>query len=1136
MKPTPRGEDKYSSNCWVCGREGHISRDCKQKKLFCYSCGKPGNTVKYCECRKAKKPTESGKRRLGLRDKEPRESGISPVVAGNANTETSASSTFYMAKVGVMSSLGERCFVNIQLLGHSFDSLIDTGSDRSYLGSIGWNWIRTVGMNIQELNEPRKVQLADGSTTDVLGFVEVPTILEGEPCILKFFILPELSVDSILGLDALRRLGVIIDVAKKTWHFSSDPSRVFGFLNSHEARQKCEATSFHSSSLVQLSQGQKQTLEVFLSKQLPLFDEVSGRTDRVQHRIDVGDAPPVKQRYYPISPARRDIIHAKVDEMLSEGIIEPSNSLWASPIVLVKKPSGDFRLCVDFRKVNLVTKRDSYPLPYMENILSKLREARYISTIDLKNGYWQVPLEDSSKPITAFTVPERGLFQFKVLPFGLHNAPATFQRLMDEVLREEMGTKCFCYLDDIVLVSETYEEHLSSLARIFNKLRSAGLRINKEKSFFCRQELRYLGHVVSPAGIGVDPEKVECILQYPVPKNLKQLRSFLGLISWYRRFIPNFSNFSAPLTQLLKKNQRWDWSEEAQKAFEEFKSCLVKAPILSCPDFSKPFHLQTDASFSGIGAVLTQDYEGNEKVIAYASRILTEAEKKFSVTEKELLAILWSIRKFRPYLEGYTFVVITDHFALKWLHKLQNPSGRLARWALELQEYDFTVVHRKGNLHKVPDALSRIPELWLGAVEFGTADFENITDQWYLKRLKQVQDFPNKWSDWRVQDGRLYHLRLNPLGNVLQGDIEKWKLVIPSNLKLQLLKEFHDTPTAGHLGIAKTYYRTCQDCYWPKQFRDVVSYVRSCEVCQSHKVEQKAPAGLMGKKVPGDPWVTVSVDLLGPYPRSKNGHKFCLVFQDSFTKWVEARPLRNATTKLVTEAFRQLILRWGAPKYLICDNGTQFTSKAFQDLAKAYHVVIRFTTPYTPQSNPTERVNRVLKTMMSSYLGKVHDTWDEYLPEFVHAMNSAVHEATGFSPSYLNLGREVQLQSVIIERQDEPDIQPVVPKEWAEKLSKLKDVYSLVKENLDEAYRKNKHYYNLRRRDVKFVVGQPVMRRNFILSSGFRKFTSGLAPTYVGPFVVSKKVSPLVYELKDQNGSKCGTWHVKDLKAFNQRP
>jgi len=325
--------------------------------------------------------------------------------------------------------------------------------------------------------------------------------------------------------------------------------------------------------------------------------------------------------------------------------------------------------------MNEVTKHDAYPLPHIIATLDKLRGARCLS-LDLKSGYWQVPLAVESRPITAFTVSGRGLMQFRVMPFGLHSAPATFQRLLDSVLRPELEPHVFVYLDDIIVASPTFDEHLEHLTEVFRRLRKARLRLNADKCHFCRDELRYLGHVINRRGIQTDPAKISAVADWPTPTTVRKIRQFIGMASWYRRFVKDFSKTSTPLTRLTGKNARWQWGEAEERAFQQLKTALTTAPVLACLDFSRQFILQTDASNLGLGAILTQNSEG-ERVIAYTSRTLNSAEKNYSVTELECLAVVWGIRRMRDYLEGYKFMVITDHQSLRWLRTLDNPSGRL---------------------------------------------------------------------------------------------------------------------------------------------------------------------------------------------------------------------------------------------------------------------------------------------------------------------------------------------------------------------------------------------------------------------------------------------------------------------------
>ncbi|XP_015118528.1 uncharacterized protein LOC107042140 [Diachasma alloeum] len=388
----------------------------------------------------------------------------------------------------------------------------------------------------------------------------------------------------------------------------------------------------------------------------------------------------------------------------------------------------------------------------MTGILDELRKAQYITTLDLSQAYFQIELDETSREITTFVVPGSGLFQFKSMPYGLTNAPAIFQRLLDKIVGISLHPSVYVYLDDIIIISRTFDEYLSMLEEVLRRLKDAQLVINREKSEFCCSQVKYLGFLVNSAGLQIDPEKVEAVLQYPVPQNLKQLRRFLGMASWYRRFIPGFATVAEPLTRLMKKSQAWEWMEEQARALDTLKRHLTSSPTSACPDFSQPFTLQTDVSSVPIGAVLTHEIDGEERVIAYASRALTETDKCYTVTEQECLAEIWAIEKFHCYLE----VIVVDHSSLRWLHNLRNPTGRLARWALSLLEYDYQIIHIKGALHHVLDALSRAPEGLIAPDEGTIQRMQETTDKWYTRRFRDVQHAPDRFPDWKIEGELLY--------------------------------------------------------------------------------------------------------------------------------------------------------------------------------------------------------------------------------------------------------------------------------------------------------------------------------------------------------------------------------------------
>lgn len=400
----------------------------------------------------------------------------------------------------------------------------------------------------------------------------------------------------------------------------------------------------------------------------------------------------------------------ELDEMLKLDMIEPSNSKWNNPIVLVPKKDGTIRFCLDFRKLNVVSKFDPYPMPRMDDLIERLRTAQYLTTLDLCKGYWQIPLGEQSKELTAFKTPF-GHFHFRVLPFGLHGAPSTFQRMIDHILR---GTEAFAaaYLDDIIIFSETWEQHLQHVKEILLKIRGAGLTIRPNKCSFTKPETVYLGHVLGCGVIRPQQVKLEAIQDAKQPTTKKQVRSFLGLVGWYRCFVPQFSSRAAALTNLTKKDKlnKVIWTDECETAFVDLKETLCKEPVLQSHKFDQSFRVQTDASDIGLGAILLQGQEDQMRLVAYISRKLLPRETKYSVIEKECLAVKWTLDSFKYYLLGRKFTLQTDHQGLVWLNRMKDTNARITLWFLSMQPFNFEIVYRKGQQNCTADFLSRSPQ------------------------------------------------------------------------------------------------------------------------------------------------------------------------------------------------------------------------------------------------------------------------------------------------------------------------------------------------------------------------------------------------------------------------------------------
>ena len=437
-------------------------------------------------------------------------------------------------------------------------------------------------------------------------------------------------------------------------------------------------------------------------------DEDLGRTGIIRHKIPTKEVRPIKQTLRRLPVHMSQEVDKQIDEMLKKDVIQPSASPWASSIVLVKKKDGSKRFCVDYRKLNDITIKDAYPLPRIDDSLDQLSGAEWFSCLDLNSGYWQVEVEEADRAKTAF-VSRQGLFEFKVMPFGLCSAPATFERLMETVLAGLNWRIFLIYLDDIIVIGKTFDDMINDLDEELLKLEGAGLKLKPRKCQLFAKQVEFLGHLISKQGIQTDPKKTQVVKDWPKPETLHDVRSFVGFCSYYRRFIPKFAELAKPLHKLSEKGQKFMWTDECNTAFQTLKSKMVESPILAHPDFTAPFILDTDASNQAIGAVLSQNIDGHERVIAYASRTLTKSERRYCVTRKELLALVHFVKYFRHYLYGKTFTVRTDHGSLRWLMQFKNPEGQIARWLEILSSYDMKIEHRPGRLHKNADGLSRIP-------------------------------------------------------------------------------------------------------------------------------------------------------------------------------------------------------------------------------------------------------------------------------------------------------------------------------------------------------------------------------------------------------------------------------------------
>ena len=777
-----------------------------------------------------------------------------------------------------------------------------------------------------------------------------------------------------------------------------------------------------------------------------------GRTHLVKHTIDTGDHKPVRQPARRLTWARQEEADRQLDDMLEKGVAEPSQSPWSSPIVLASKPDGSIRFCVDYRQLNDLTRKDSYPLPRIDETLDQLAGAEWFCTSDLASGYWQVAMGDQDKAKTAF-ITRRGLFQFTVMPFGLANAPATFQRLMELVMHGLQWEHCLIYLDDIIVFGRNFDETLNRLEMVLGRLRGAGLKLKPTKCHWFKRSVKFLGHVVSAKGVQCDPDKLACIVNWHAPRTVREVRSFLGLVSYYRRFIPDCSTVMKPLLSLLRKKVRFVWNSLCEEAFENLKTALTSSPILAFPNRHDQFILDTDASDFGTGAVLSQLQDGVERVIAYGSHALNAAQQRYCTTKRELLAVHTYIHQFRHFLQGRHFLIRTDHSYLTWLKNFKNAEGMLGRWLMEIDIYDFKIEHRKGELHGNADGVSRrtkpttccprpdcpdckplrdakrvasvraidlvIKEDW-SLVDARKWQREDLDIGKILQWMESSEERPsrrtvathsrgvkalwNQWDQLTLRNGLLYRVWYPPHRN-FNGAIPFHQLVAPKQIRQLILDELHNGVGGGHLGVEKTMGKLRQRFYWVGYKDDIYKWCRQCDTCAQNKMGPPRKRAPLQQIRVGHPLELIAIDVMGPLPETQKGNRFIVVVSDYFSKWTEAYAVRQHTAATVAEILvEQFMFRLGIPHQLHSDQGPEFDSALVHEVCKLLRIHKTRTTAYHPQSDgQVERANRTVRSMLTALVNEARDDWDNHLPYILFAYRASVHATTKCTQTFLCL-------------------------------------------------------------------------------------------------------------------------------------
>ena len=878
-----------------------------------------------------------------------------------------------------------------------------------------------------------------------------------------------------------------------------------------------------------LSEVQKEEVTRVLDSYAHLWDHQRlGVLHGTRHRIETKGSP-VFQHPYRAGPSARQIEKEEVDRMLKLGVIEPSTAEWASPVVLIPKPDGSTRFCVDYRRLNALTARDVYPLPRMDECLDSLGEAEFFSTLDANTGFWQIEVSPEDRDKTTFSC-HVGMYRFLRMPFGLLNAPATFQRAMDIILSEVRWESVIVYLDDIIIFSRTFEEHIRHLGIVLSKLSAAGATLKFSKCHFFRQTVDYLGHRILPHKLQVLAKNVDSLAKAEPPTSKTQIRSFLGLCGVYRRFVPNYASIARPLTALTKKGapETFVLSEEELRAFEKLKISLLSPPTLSLPRAGRPYAIETDASEAQIGCVLQQeDEKGIWHPLGYWSRQLNSAERNYSATEKEALAIVWAVTHLRPYVERTHFTVRTDHSSLQWLLNISGDNSRLVRWRLRLSEFSFDIQYKPGCTNQVADALSTIEsggtdkedldlEVPCLPVEFMSVLSTSIAVPQAGPTVDEVSLEPIEIAELRAaqgddevcrvllernaiaEDDRGLLCRTSPLDGAVQ-------MVVPKLLQERCMALFHLPKIAGHTGSTKLYGQMRKLFYWPRMAGDISRYVASCPSCVKKSLRTARKTTRLKLFPPSAPMEFIAMDILGPLTTTERGNRFLLVITDRFTKLTRAYPLSTTTADVVARTFFEgwVASGYGIPNVLLTDNGSQFLAKFFQTFCKILGIKQVFTSAYRPSTNgQTERFNRTVVEYMGAYVSEHQRDWDELAAIATYAYNVKPHSSTGYTP--FELVTSVPQSSLLAQLESTPKNRETTKAEFRnEFLKRVSGCCKLARETLAVQQERYRRAYDghVRATTSDLSVGDLSYVKTYVAP---KELSKKLIFPAVGPFIVSR--------------------------------
>lgn len=985
-----------------------------------------------------------------------------------------------------------------------------------------------------------------GKVVNVLGQTPLHFTLGKQEYLEDFRVIKEISVPIILGMAWFNKHRAILDFSRNMLIVGNAERENLPFLQ--RTLEQMRRTPMIPWEEVQHGFPEEHipAFHSLLSEYADVFDTtVLQQTTATEHHIPLTNNKPVYVHPYRLSPKKQEFVKHQVTDMLTQNLIETSDSPYCSPIVVIEYPNQEKepRFCIDYRKLNEITVDQNCPSVNIHDLVRNIGDYKIFCTIDLKKGYWQVPLAHDSKPYSAFSTPSGEHYQFKVMPFGLKGAPGTFIRMMGKVLQDLVGNIVEVYLDDLIIKAQTWEDMSRNLRLVLERLRLYQLTASLSKCQFGRTEIKYLGHIITSEHNRAPSAHITAIQQSSPPRTKRQMLSFLGTCNWLREYLPHASEVMAPLYKTTSRKP-FKWNESDNKAFNQVKEAFAHLEPLHRPKADLPYVLQTDASKIGLGATLYQQDNDQRRIIANISATLSDTEKNYSSNEKECLAVLWAIRKFRPYVEGQKFILRTDNRALMWLDKFKEERSKLTRWALTLQEYNFSVEHVPGTQNLLPDCLSRNPEPETYADSIASELFPPLPEQEDIPSLRQAHinafqpesnsllstvktaqkndDFCNEkvtyyeylllireldlhkedkdfLQKYQVINGYLY---IRPNGN------DDWSIYVPQNCTETVIKHFHTDPLYCHPGITATTTLIRQSYFWPKLHQDVCTFIQLCDPCARTKVAGRIKSHPYKARCVRKKHHTWSVDLMGPYTSSTKGNQYLIVVTDVCSKWIEAKPIRNATTSAIVQFLEDDVFsRFGYPRVIISDNGPQFSSQEWTAACRNWKAKHLTTAIYSPWQNQVERRNQCIKDKLRvQLLDKPHKHWDRAIPKILYALRNSVNQATGKTPAEIYFNQRLRHP----EEQNHSDSS-------SEPSVETPTLFSHHRQAIENQQKYIRRYENKKKAPKLHHADSIIYIRNHELSKANEGFVAALAPKWIGPFRILRVYPSGVYQCVSLN-------------------